>query len=408
MKSYKMKYYIRKLYIAGKIDIILDIDEDITQIIQKYKMIDVVKRMIFVNSFKLNETYLSMLMENDPIFFKKYVLYCEKFNSFNVKQIAYEYYCKTNDVEMVKSLLDSYKNLNKQEGFEIGCKYNNYDIVKLIFSYGNIIISYTRYHLMNDYNTKLYKFILENFCQTYGFNLILLSAYENGNLLLFKTIKYYAYKHGYNDIMFMDIFKYSGFTINKNMDIFKIIFTNKQIDLVLLFNNIFKQACKNNDIKTAKYLLSMDIKPYDMTEIFKCCLQKYYIKILKLLLSLQDQYGKIYIHTDNESIFKSFLRTPKKNKKQIDFLLSLEKTHGQIDIHKSNMYEYCIEKNYSWGMKLLVSLQETHGYLDQNMIDKCNTKYNKYFNLKTNRFRIKDRDISRYKSKKSNDECNLQ
>ncbi len=140
-------------------------------------------------------------------------------------------------------------------------------------------------------------------------------------------------------------------------------------------NNIdekFANCCVYNDLKGLEFLLSIE------NEVFSK-----YNSIYEQVLSFFGIENKINIHVsynkilkDNDSNFKYACMIG--NLELAKFLLSLEKTHGKIDIHTTDDSSFIISfiNNHIEISKLLLSLEETHGKINIHA-------YNEYIFIKS-------------------------
>jgi hypothetical protein len=86
------------------------------------------------------------------------------------------------------------------------------------------------------------------------------------------------------------------------------------------------------------------------------------IKIAKWLISLEDIYGKINVHANNDLNLVYAIRHPNFFK----WLITLEPTHQKFNIHISDdkLFKYACHKGYLKTAQYLESLKDTHGTIN--------------------------------------------
>ena len=87
--------------------------------------------------------------------------------------------------------------------------------------------------------------------------------------------------------------------------------------------------------------------------------------IAEWLLSLEETHGKIDIHVDDEKVFRHACSNG--HKAVAEWLLSLEETHGKINIHANDdqAFRLACRRGHKSVSEWLLSLEETHGKIDK-------------------------------------------
>ncbi len=158
-----------------------------------------------------------------------------------------------------------------------------------------------------------------------------------------------------------------------------------------------KNICLKNNITEIENIINSS----NINNIFINACKFESIKIINYLLSVENIYGQINIHLNNEEVFREACLN--NNMELIKLLLTLEKTHKQIDIHigKYELYECygeeCFKSSCKNGnielVKLLLSLKNTHGKINiHNNYDEAfkNACYNEHLEIINYLISLKD------------------
>lgn len=153
-------------------------------------------------------------------------------------------------------------------------------------------------------------------------------------------------------------------------------------------SELFRNACRKGQLDIVQWLISLedkygeiDIHEYMDLTFHEAC--KYgHIEVARYLISLEPTHGNINIHEtnskhidnpdDRESEFYhmmkfnkgAFFEALKNNHVDIlNYLISLEETHGKIKLKNDYFIELCVYGNIDM-IKYLLSLEKTHNKID--------------------------------------------
>lgn len=130
--------------------------------------------------------------------------------------------------------------------------------------------------------------------------------------------------------------------------------------------NSFMNFCKDGNAKALKsfaYYPLLSKISYSVG--FNLACENKHYDLANLLIEMESQFIiTLDIHYQRERIFRGAFR--RNDTKLVKMLLSLESTHGQIDIHAQNECAFiaaCYHRNFEL-IQLLLSLEPTHGKID--------------------------------------------
>ena len=159
-----------------------------------------------------------------------------------------------------------------------------------------------------------------------------------------------------------------------NYDIFHLLNPDlEQMLSVIKYKSIIS-FIENGCILCVKYFFTELTKIYDIYTLFMKACENGQLDIAKYLISLESTHGQIDIHIWNDSIFtntcKDSIFSNVCRDRQLDiakYLISLENTHGQIDIHVNNDSIFSDASGYKRLdiVNYLISLESTHGKIDR-------------------------------------------
>jgi ankyrin repeat protein len=144
-------------------------------------------------------------------------------------------------------------------------------------------------------------------------------------------------------------------------------------------NGAFQLACGNGHLDVVKFLLSLepergridihagnflvfDVITSKSAFQLACC--NGHLDVVKYLISLEPDHGRINIHADDEYAFRWACSDNHLN--VVKFLLSLESDHGRINIHACDelAFRWACSDNHLNVVKFLLSLESDHGRID--------------------------------------------
>jgi ankyrin repeat protein len=129
--------------------------------------------------------------------------------------------------------------------------------------------------------------------------------------------------------------------------------------------NRFLKACKNGDITTLKSLDYSKIYIHANAELaFQLACWNGHLEVVKYLISLEPESGRINVHALNEEAFRNACENGHLD--VVKYLISLEPSHNRINIHAmyEDAFRLACENGHLPIVKYLISLEPEYGLIN--------------------------------------------
>lgn len=169
------------------------------------------------------------------------------------------------------------------------------------------------------------------------------------------------YKHFNNNLL--EIAGENGY-----LDIVEFLIETHRCNVNNLNEYTIQLIVQAGNLDIFEYLINLGAK-FDISIVFTGAAAYGHLNILKYLISLEPTHGIIDIHIENEYNFNQSIRFGRLE--LLKYLFSLEPTHGRINVHGGFDHAFWVAaRNDDLDvLKFLVSLEPTHGKFSYDLED---------------------------------------